>query len=85
MEYTERDPEFLKASEILLPMLKAIPKDAIRRHSLLFDDIILETIRQRDLYKLELHVVLAKDIPYYLSYGKSKSQYEALIEGFANR
>jgi len=50
---TPRTPEFLKASELLLPIIKGIPKDAIRRHSLHFEVIIKEMIDLTNSMKLE--------------------------------
>lgn len=71
---TER---FHKAAVILLPILKAIPKEAVKRHNLLFKDIIIDTMEMQDeLPGTSLQDILAIDLPYYLNYGMSKTKFE---------
>lgn len=77
MEQQKRTPEFLKAAEKLLPLLKAIPKEAIKRHNLLFEKIIQEMMDEHDKQyehkgniPVSIEFILAAHLPYYLMYGK---------------
>lgn len=81
MNEVKRTPEFLKAAEELMPILKAIPKEAIRRHNLLFENIINNTIKEQGRWnpKPSLSELLAIDLPYYLSYGINKHDYDKIV------
>ena len=70
-ETTTRTPEFLKAAEELMPILRKIPKEVIRRHNLLFEEIINQTIelQKTDFQEQTLTEILEMDLPHYKANG----------------
>lgn len=81
MDNQTEDKTFYKVAEELLPLLKSIPREAMRRHGLLYKDMIENTIGQYENNSLSYTEILAADLPYYMSYGCSRLHYQKTTSG----
>lgn len=78
----KRTKELLDAANKLLPILKSIPKHTIRRHNLIFEDIIWDMIDEYNAQDPEINeivgieFIMAINLPYYIQYGQSKKTIE---------
>lgn len=68
-------PEFLEAAEQLLPLLKSIPRSAMLRHNISFENVINSTIAEAKATEEPLTIVLAQNLSYYINYGMSKMEW----------